>query len=64
METTGPATSNGWRPYQLAVGIPEMNATQMDSVWTKELDTVTQIRLLMIGMLLEECWYVEFNDHM
>jgi hypothetical protein len=60
---SGAATSNGWRPYQLAVGIPELNATQVDSVlWTKELDTVTQIRLPDDrNVTRKNVEYVEFN---
>ena len=38
--------NNDWRPYQLAVGIPEMNATSVDQIlWTKKMDNLTEFRL-------------------
>ena len=37
---------SGWYKYDLAVGVPELNATTIDQVlWTKELETLTSVVL-------------------
>ena len=40
--------NNDWRPYQLAVGIPEMNATSVDQIlWTKKMDNLTEFAAMI-----------------
>ena len=37
---------SGWYQYDLAVGVPELNATTIDQVlWTKEMETLTSVVL-------------------
>ena len=43
--------NNDWRPYQLAVGIPEMNATSVDQIlWTKKMDNLLNSACPTIGI--------------